>query len=200
MLTVCYIVFITYFIAVNVYGALMLKYQKDAAEFSSLLNSGVLFTEPQPPATSYDETDKSNIPENADENKALEDQSTCPSENQVAASGTEAAPESEKSENDYAEKSQPSPVYSSLKTDYFTNKKFTEKEEKRIRKMNKEKVGDIKLFLPALLGGAGGIYAFMFIMKYKLKSMLFMLLMPVLTALDVYLVYLLFCWNFGFIV
>ena len=66
--------------------------------------------------------------------------------------------------------------------------------------MNKEKVGDIKLFLPALLGGAGGIYAFMFIMKYKLKSMLFMLLMPVLTALDVYLVYLLFCWNFGFII
>lgn len=198
MLTVCYIVFITYFIAVNVYGALMLKYQKDAAEFSSLLNSGVLFTEP--PATSYDETDKSDIPENADENKALEDQPACTSENQVATSGTDAAPESEKSENDYAEKSQPSPVYSSLKTDYFTNKKFTEKEEKRIRKMNKEKVGDIKLFLPALLGGAGGIYAFMFIMKYKLKSMLFMLLMPVLTALDVYLVYLLFCWNFGFIV
>ena len=198
MLTVCYIVFITYFIAVNVYGALMLKYQKDAAEFSSLLNSGVLFTEP--PATSYDETDKSDIPENTDENKALEDQSACPSENQVAASGTEAAHESEKNETDYTEKSQPSPVYSSLKTDYFTNKKFTEKEEKRIRKMNKEKVGDIKLFLPALLGGAGGIYAFMFIMKYKLKSMLFMLLMPVLTALDVYLVYLLFSWNFGFIV
>ena len=198
MLTVCYIVFITYFIAVNVYGALMLKYQKDAAEFSSLLNSGVLFTEPH--ATSYDETDKPNIPENANENKVLEDQSVCTSENQVAASGTEAAPESEKSENDYAEKSQPSPVYSSLKTDYFTNKKFTEKEEKRIRKMNKEKVGDIKLFLPALLGGAGGIYAFMFIMKYKLKSMLFMLLMPVLTAIDVYLVYLLFSWNFGFIV
>lgn len=197
MLTVCYIVFITYFIAVNVYGALMLKYQKDAAEFSSLLNSGVLFTEP--PATSYDETDKSDIPENANKNKAL-DQSACTSENQVAASGTDAAPESEKSETDYAEKSQPSPVYSSLRTDYFTNKKFTEKEEKRIRKMNKEKVGDIKLFLPALLGGAGGIYAFMFIMKYKLKSMLFMLLMPVLTALDVYLVYLLFSWNFGFIV
>lgn len=198
MLTVCYIVFITYFIAVNVYGALMLKYQKDAAEFSSLLNSGVLFTEPH--ATSYDGTDKSDIPENANENKVLEDQSVCTSENQVAASGTEAAPESEKSETDYAEKSQPSPVYSSLKTDYFTNKKFTEKEEKRIRKMNKEKVGDIKLFLPALLGGAGGIYAFMFIMKYKLKSMLFMLLMPVLTAIDVYLVYLLFSWNFGFIV
>lgn len=197
MLTVCYIVFITYFIAVNVYGALMLKYQKDAAEFSSLLNSGVLFTEP--PATSYDETDKSDIPENANKNKAL-DQSACTSENQVAASCTDAAPESEKSETDYTEKSQPSPVYSSLKTDYFTNKKFTEKEEKRIRKMNKEKVGDIKLFLPALLGGAGGIYAFMFIMKYKLKSMLFMLLMPVLTALDVYLVYLLFSWNFGFIV
>ena len=198
MLTVCYIVFITYFIAVNVYGALMLKYQKDAAEFSSLLNSGVLFTEPH--ATSYDETDKSNIPENANENKVLEDQSVCTSENQVAASGTEAALEREKSETDYAEKSQPSPVYSSLKTDYFTNKKFTENEEKRIRKMNKEKVGDIKLFLPALLGGAGGIYAFMFIMKYKLKSMLFMLLMPVLTAIDVYLVYLLFSWNFGFIV
>lgn len=198
MLTVCYIVFITYFIAVNVYGALMLKYQKDAAEFSSLLNSGILFTEPH--ATSYDETDKSNIPEYANENKVLEDQSVCTSENQVAASCTEATTESEKSETDYAEKSQPSPVYSSLKTDYFTNKKFTEKEEKRIRKMNKEKVGDIKLFLPALLGGAGGIYAFMFIMKYKLKSMLFMLLMPVLTAIDVYLVYLLFSWNFGFIV
>ncbi len=198
MLTVCYIVFITYFIAVNVYGALMLKYQKDAAEFSSLLNSGVLFTDP--PATSYGETDKSNIPENANENKTSEDRSACTAENQVAASGTEAAPESEKNETDYSEKSQPSPVYSSLKTDYFTNKKFTEKEERRIRKMNKEKVGDIKLFLPALLGGACGVYAFMFILKYKLKSMLFMLVMPVLTALDIYLVYLLFSWNFGFIV
>lgn len=198
MLIVCYIVFITYFIAVNVYGALMLKYQKDAAEFSSLVNSGVLFTEP--PATSSDESEQSKPPENANEYKPSEDQAVCPNENQVETSNTEDSSDDEKNETDHTEKSLPSPVYSSLKTDYFTNKKFTKKEEKRIRKMNKEKVGDIKLFLPALLGGASGIYAFMFILKYKLKSMLFMLVMPVLTALDVYLVYLLFSWNFGFIV
>ena len=195
MLTVCYIVFITYFIAVNVYGALMLKYQKDAAEFSSLVNSGVLFTEP--PATNSSETEQSKLPENADKDKTPENKSACMPENQIADSDIE---DSAESETDYAANNHPSPVYPSLKADYFTNKKFTEKEEKRIRKMNKEKVGDIKLFLPALLGGASGIYAFMFILKYKLKSMLFMLVMPVLTALDVYLVYLLFSRNFGFIV
>ena len=195
MLTVCYIVFITYFIAVNVYGALMLKYQKDAAEFSSLVNSGVLFTEP--PATTYSETEQSKLPENADKDETSENKSACMPENQIADSDIE---DSAEIETDYAENNHPSPVYSSLKADYFTNKKFTEKEEKRIRKMNKEKVGDIKLFLPALLGGASGIYAFMFILKYKLKSMLFMLVMPVLTALDVYLVYLLFSRNFGFMV
>ena len=49
----------------------------------------------------------------------------------------------------------------------------------------------------ALLGGAAGIYAFMFIFKYRLKSLGFMILMPLLGALTVFLWVMLVGWNFG---
>lgn len=47
--------------------------------------------------------------------------------------------------------------------------------------------GDGKLILSAILGGAVGIYITMFITKYKLKNMLFMIVMPVLGALNIWL-------------
>lgn len=51
---------------------------------------------------------------------------------------------------------------------------------------SKLNAGDGKLILAALLGGAIGIYAAMFITKFKLKNMLFMILMPVIGALNIW--------------
>lgn len=48
--------------------------------------------------------------------------------------------------------------------------------------------GDGKLILSALLGGALGIYVTMFITRFKLKNMLFMILMPVIGALNVWFI------------
>ena len=58
------------------------------------------------------------------------------------------------------------------------------------------KVGDFKLVFTGLLGGALGIFVFMFIYKYRLKSFLFMILMPLFIALHVYLSIMLFSNGF----
>lgn len=62
---------------------------------------------------------------------------------------------------------------------------------------NDERVSDGKLLLAAALGGAIGIYAFMFVFRYRLKSLGFMILMPMLGALTLVAWYLILRWNFG---
>ena len=59
--------------------------------------------------------------------------------------------------------------------------------------------GDGKLILWALLGGALGIYVTMFITRFKLKNMLFMILMPVIGALNVWFIVLAYRSGFTFI-
>lgn len=54
------------------------------------------------------------------------------------------------------------------------------------------KVTDVKLLITAAVGGALGIYVFMFIYKYRLKSFVYMIIMPLLIALHVYFSILLF--------
>lgn len=63
-----------------------------------------------------------------------------------------------------------------------------------------KRAGDGKLILSAILGGAIAIYISMFIMRYRLKNLLFMILMPVIGVLNVYFFYLAFRSGFTFIV
>ena len=58
-------------------------------------------------------------------------------------------------------------------------------------------VRDGKLFISALLGGATGIYIGMFALKYRLKSMFLMVLMPVLIVVNVYVFFLGFTSDYG---
>lgn len=63
---------------------------------------------------------------------------------------------------------------------------------RRAERGEPEKRSDGKLFLAALLGGAAGVYAAMFIMKFRTDSLLLMLFIPVIIVLNIYLFYLLF--------
>ena len=62
------------------------------------------------------------------------------------------------------------------------------------------KTGDGKLILAAILGVAISIYIGMFIMRYRLKNMLLMILMPVLGVLNVYLIVIAFRSGFTMLV
>ena len=73
--------------------------------------------------------------------------------------------------------------------------------QKKARKDGDEEnitISDTKLFLAGLLGGATGIFVFMFIFKYRLKSLFMMVFMPVLIALNVYVLVLVFNHGFGY--
>lgn len=58
------------------------------------------------------------------------------------------------------------------------------------------RVRDGSVFIAAILGGAAGIYLAMFILKYRLRSLMLMVFMPVLIVLNIYLIVVGFVNNF----
>lgn len=62
------------------------------------------------------------------------------------------------------------------------------------------KIGDGKLIIAAILGGAIALYVSMFLMKYRLKNLLLMIMLPVLGVLNVYLFIMAFRSGFTFFV
>lgn len=64
----------------------------------------------------------------------------------------------------------------------------------------KQKTSDGKIFIAGALGGATAIYVAMFVFKYRLGSLLLMVLMPLLIAVNVYVVVTCFSQNFGVVV
>ncbi len=61
----------------------------------------------------------------------------------------------------------------------------------------KPTVSDSKIMIAGLLGGAIGIYIFMFILKYRLKSLFLMILMPIFIVINAYIVFELFTNGLG---
>lgn len=48
-------------------------------------------------------------------------------------------------------------------------------------------ISDGKLFVAGALGGAAGVYIAMFVFKYRLTSLFLMVVMPVLIAINIYI-------------
>lgn len=65
---------------------------------------------------------------------------------------------------------------------------------------NAKPTGDGKIIIAAILGGALAVYVSMFVMHYKLKNVLFMILMPVIAVLNAYFFYLAYTSGMSFIV
>lgn len=72
--------------------------------------------------------------------------------------------------------------------------------DEAIDENGKAKSGDGKLILTAMLGGAIAIYVSMFVMRYRLKNLLLMLIMPVIAVLNVYFCIVAFRLGFTFFV
>ncbi len=67
-------------------------------------------------------------------------------------------------------------------------------------KVKKNKISKSKLISTAFLGGALGIYLSLFILKYKTNNLFLMITMPLILAINVYILIFIFSNTFGIIV
>ncbi len=74
------------------------------------------------------------------------------------------------------------------------------KMQKKGTEENNNEIRDGKLFITALLGGAIGIYVSMFVFKYRLNSLFLMVTIPVLIAVNVYIIITCISHNFGMVI
>lgn len=73
-----------------------------------------------------------------------------------------------------------------------------QKQDREFGDAETSSISDAKLIFTAILGAAAGIFTFMLIFRYRLKSLLLMVLLPVITAFNVYVAILAFTGNFIF--
>jgi len=71
--------------------------------------------------------------------------------------------------------------------------------QKKARTETDEKgVSDARVFVAAFLGGTLGVYLYMLIKKWRLTSLHLVVFLPLVFALNVYLIYMAISYRFGF--
>ena len=111
-----------------------------------------------------------------------------------AVTGTTKTPQSETFENVQFDVKLKIPIEEPVKT--RRQKRLEKRNDRKNAKLNsknpkkdktKKPISDFTIFLLAILGGALFIYAGMFFMKYKLKNIPFMLAIPTIIGLNIFL-------------
>ena len=76
---------------------------------------------------------------------------------------------------------------------------FETKKKNKDGDIDSKIITDSKLIVTALMGGAAGIYIAMFLFKYRLRNVLFMVFIPMIIVFNIYMIILIFNANWAII-